>query len=79
MNKSNSKYLLPLLVIATAQLTIVMDDFISNIALPNIQQGLGISASNLPWVINAYILAFGALWFSAGNWVIYSGVSLSYR
>lgn len=64
---TSGKFLYPLLVIATAQLTIVMDDFISNIALPNMQQDLGISASNLPWVINAYILAFGALLLFGGK------------
>lgn len=64
---SSNTYFIPLLVVATAQLTIVMDDFISNIALPNIQEDLEISASNLPWVINAYILAFGSLLLFGGK------------
>jgi MFS family permease len=51
----------PLLVIATSQLMLVLDDSIANIALPTLQNELGISAANLPWVINAYILAFGGL------------------
>jgi EmrB/QacA subfamily drug resistance transporter len=56
-----------LLVIATAQLTLVLDDSIANIALPTIQNELGISAASLPWVINAYILAFGGLLLFGGR------------
>ncbi len=57
----------PLLVIATAQLMLVLDDSIANIALPSIQNQLSISAANLPWVINAYILAFGGLLLFGGR------------
>src|SRR5215213_5033872 len=59
--------LIPLLVIAGAQLTLVLDDSIANIALPSIQNELGISPANLPWVINAYILAFGGLLLFGGR------------
>lgn len=58
---------LSLLVIATAQLMLVLDDSIANIALPTLQNELGISAANLPWVINAYILAFGGLLLFGGR------------
>ena len=58
---------LALVVIATAQLMLVLDDSIANIALPTIQHELGISAANLPWVINAYILAFGGLLLFGGR------------
>lgn len=58
---------LSLLVIATAQLMLVLDDSIANIALPSIQNELGISAAYLPWVINAYILAFGGLLLFGGR------------
>jgi EmrB/QacA subfamily drug resistance transporter len=58
---------LALAVIATAQLTLVLDDSIANIALPAIQRELGISAANLPWVINAYIVAFGGLLLFSGR------------
>ncbi|MDF3907562.1 MULTISPECIES: MFS transporter [Paracoccus] len=58
---------LSLTVIATAQLMLVLDDSIANIALPVIQNELGISAANLPWVINAYILAFGGLLLFGGR------------
>lgn len=56
-----------LLVIATAQLMLVLDDSIANIALPTIQNELGIPAGTLPWVINAYILAFGGLLLFGGR------------
>ena len=58
---------LALAVIATAQLMVVLDDTIANIALPTLQNDLGISAANLPWVINAYILAFGGLLLFGGR------------
>jgi MFS family permease len=56
-----------LIVIATAQLMLVLDDSIANIALPTIQNELGISAATLPWVINAYVLAFGGLLLFGGR------------
>lgn len=57
----------PLLVIATAQLMVVLDDSIVNIALPSIQSDLGVAPTVLPWVVNAYILAFGALLLLGGR------------
>jgi EmrB/QacA subfamily drug resistance transporter len=56
-----------LMVIATAQLMLVLDDSIANIALPTIQNELGVSPGTLPWVINAYILAFGGLLLFGGR------------
>ena len=50
-----------LFVILTAQLMVVLDTTIVNVALPHIQQGLGFSATGLSWVLNAYILTFGGL------------------
>ena len=50
-----------LLVILTAQLMVVLDTTIVNVALPHIQEGLGFSSSALSWVLNAYILTFGGL------------------
>ena len=48
-----------LFVILTAQLMVVLDTTIVNVALPHIQQSLGFSTSTLSWVLNAYILTFG--------------------
>ena len=58
---------LSLLVIATAQLMLVLDDTIANIALPSIQRELGVSGAALPWIINAYVLAFGSLLLFGGR------------
>lgn len=59
--------LVAVLVIAAAQLMLVLDDSIVNIALPSIQADLGVSALHLPWVVNAYILTFGALLILGGR------------
>ncbi len=48
-----------LAVILTAQLMVVLDATIVNVALPHIQRSLGFSSSALSWVLNAYILTFG--------------------
>ena len=58
---------LALLVIATAQLMVVLDATIVNVALPHIQRALGFSGSGLEWVINAYALAFGGLLLLGGR------------
>jgi EmrB/QacA subfamily drug resistance transporter len=58
---------LALLIIATAQLMIVLDATIVNVALPHIQLALGFSGSGLEWVINAYALAFGGLLLLGGR------------
>ena len=50
-----------LFVILSAQLMVVLDGTIVNVALPRIQHGLGFSASQLSWVLNAYLLTFGGL------------------
>ncbi|WP_313815776.1 MFS transporter [Citricoccus sp.] len=59
--------LVPLFVIATAQLMVVLDDSIVNIALPSIQSEFDVAPTLLPWVVNAYILAFGALLLLGGR------------
>ena len=58
---------LALFVIATAQLMVVLDATIVNVALPHIQTALGFSGDNLEWVINAYALAFGGLLLLGGR------------
>src|SRR5271167_2207658 len=50
-----------LFVILAAQLMVVLDTTIVNVALPHIQEGLGLSGSELSWVINGYLLTFGGL------------------
>ncbi len=46
---------------------IVLDATIVNVALPSIQDDLDFSASNLAWVVNAYLIAFGGLLLLAGR------------
>src|SRR6267154_3109758 len=58
---------LALLVLATAQLMVVLDATIVNVALPNIQHALGFSGSSLEWVVNAYALTFGGLLLLGGR------------
>ena len=58
---------LALVVIAAAQLMVVLDATITTIALPAIQTDLGMSASNLAWVVNSYALAFGGLLLLGGR------------
>ena len=58
---------LALLVIATAQLMVVLDATVTNVALPRIQDALHFSGTNLSWVVNAYALAFGGLLLLGGR------------
>ena len=58
---------LALAVIAVAQLMIVLDVSIVNIALPDAGADLGISAANIQWVVTAYTLAFGGLLLLGGR------------
>jgi EmrB/QacA subfamily drug resistance transporter len=56
-----------LLVIATAELMLVLDDTIVNVALPSMQRALHLQTSNLNWVISAYALTFGGLLLAGGR------------
>jgi EmrB/QacA subfamily drug resistance transporter len=58
---------LALVVIATAQLMVVLDATIVNVALPHVQQALGFSGSGLEWVVNAYAVTFGGLLLLGGR------------
>ena len=56
-----------LVLISIAQLMVVLDATIANIALPYIQTDLGISSANLPWIVTGYALAFGSLLLLGGR------------
>ena len=58
---------LALVVIAAAQLMVVLDATIVNVALPHIQRALGFSGSGLEWVITAYAVTFGGLLLLGGR------------
>jgi EmrB/QacA subfamily drug resistance transporter len=63
----NRRLGLALVVIATAQLMVVLDATIVNVALPHIQTALGFSGDGLEWVVNAYALTFGGLLLLGGR------------
>src|SRR6476646_11039169 len=66
--RKNGRHLgLALLVIATAQLMVVLDATVVNVALPHIQTALGFSGSGLEWVVNAYALTLGGLLLLGGR------------
>jgi len=58
---------LALAVIAVAQLMVVLDTAIVNIALPSIQRALHFTPTGLEWVVNGYALAFGGLLLLGGR------------
>ncbi|ROS26032.1 MFS transporter [Cellulomonas sp. PhB150] len=62
-----------LAVIAIAQLIIVLDSSIMNIALPAAADDLDIDPANLQWAITAYTLAFGGLLLLGGRVADYLG------
>lgn len=56
-----------LLVVCLAQLMIVLDTTIVNVALPSIQRDLRFSQADLTWVVNAFLITFGSLLLLAGR------------
>ncbi|MEZ0066518.1 EmrB/QacA subfamily drug resistance transporter [Streptacidiphilus sp. MAP12-20] len=56
-----------LAVIGIAQLMVVLDGTIVNIALPSAQQALGFSNADRQWIVTAYALAFGSLLLLGGR------------
>ena len=58
---------LVLVVVAIAQLMVVLDSTVVNIALPSAQRSLGFPNSDRQWVVTAYALAFGSLLLVGGR------------
>jgi EmrB/QacA subfamily drug resistance transporter len=56
-----------LAVVCRAQLMIVLDVTIVNVALPSIQQDLGFNQGDLTWVVNAFLVTFGSLLLLTGR------------
>jgi MFS family permease len=72
-----------LAILATAQLMVVLDATVVNIALPSGQNALQFSNDSRQWIITAYALAFGSLlllggrlsdWFGR-KWTLIAGLS----
>jgi EmrB/QacA subfamily drug resistance transporter len=66
-NASNENRWVALYVLCTGVLMIVLDATVVNVALPSIQEDLDFSQSNLAWVVNAYLIAFGGLLLLSGR------------
>ena len=58
---------LVLVIIGLAQLMVVLDTTIVNIALPSAQSALGFGTESRQWIVTAYSLAFGALLLIGGR------------
>src|SRR6266566_3625519 len=56
-----------LALVLGAQLMIILDMTVVNIALPSIARGLNFSEASLSWVLNAYTLTFGGLLLLGGR------------
>lgn len=55
------------LTLVSAQLVVMLDSSILNVALPSIAAELGLSATGTAWVLNAYFLSFGGLLLVSGR------------
>ncbi|MBO2454372.1 MFS transporter [Actinomadura barringtoniae] len=64
---ASSRRWVALFFIGLAQLMLILDATVVNIALPSIQRDLGISDADRQWVITAYSLAFGSLLLLGGR------------
>jgi EmrB/QacA subfamily drug resistance transporter len=58
---------LTLTTVALAQLMVILDSTVVNIALPSAQADLGFSNGDRQWVVTAYSLAFGSLLLLGGR------------
>ena len=56
-----------LILLCVAQFVVVLDASIVNVALPSIGKGLHFSEQDLPWVVNAYVIAFGGFLLLGGR------------
>src|ERR1700738_1730959 len=60
-------------IVAIAQLMVVLDATVVNIALPSAQHALGFPNGDRQWVVTAYALAFGSLLLLGGRMGDYFG------
>ena len=58
---------LGLVVVCLAQLMIILDTTVVNVALPSIQHDLHFTQGNLTWVMNAFMVTFGGLLLFSGR------------
>ncbi|WP_051467029.1 MFS transporter [Actinomadura oligospora] len=62
-----SRATLTLAVIVSCELMLMLDGTITNVALPEIRDGLGLSPGDLAWVSNAFLLSYGGLMLLGGR------------
>lgn len=58
---------LALTVVLLAQLMVILDTTVVNVALPAIQDDFDVSQADLTWVLNAYLISYGSLLLVAGR------------
>jgi len=64
---SDTRRWMALIVVCLAMLMSALDSSIVNVALPSIQRSVHFSPSNLTWVVDAYLIAFGSFLLLAGR------------
>ncbi|WP_027482971.1 MFS transporter [Deinococcus pimensis] len=67
MNTPDPKRWTALFLLCAAQFLVILDASIIGVALPAIQKALGITAENLQWIFNAYVVTFGGLLLLGGR------------
>jgi EmrB/QacA subfamily drug resistance transporter len=67
VGEAGDKRWIALILLCVAQFVVVLDASIVNVALPTIGKALDFSESNLPWVVNAYVLTFGGFLLLGGR------------
>src|SRR5256885_11453619 len=64
---ANRRRWIALILLCVAQFVVVLDASIVNVALPTIGRALHFTESDLPWVVNAYVLTFGGFLLLGGR------------
>jgi EmrB/QacA subfamily drug resistance transporter len=67
LRQNHARRWLILAILGTAQLMVVLDATVVNIALPSAQRALHFSNNNRQWIVTAYALAFGSLLLLGGR------------
>ncbi|MBK5219650.1 MAG: MFS transporter [Thermoleophilia bacterium] len=65
--EARDKRWIALILLCAAQFVVVLDASIVNVALPTIGEALNFTESQLPWVVNAYVLTFGGFLLLGGR------------
>src|SRR5215212_5295276 len=65
--KATDRRWIALILLCVAQFVVVLDASIVNVALPTIGEALDFTESQLPWVVNAYVLTFGGFLLLGGR------------